>query len=86
MQAQHASLARVGRGGLGEDSGLGDAEAPMNGLANSRRGEATGVAHADVVHAPSEAEQLLKLLLAQLRGLRDLPKDARESFQYFSTA
>lgn len=74
LQAQHAALGKVGRGGLGEDASLAEME---DGAAEKgkRRGEDTGVAHADVVHHPSEAEQLLRLLLAQLRNLRRLPPE-----------
>ena len=66
-------MRRVGRGGLGEDEDFASAEARAgsSGGDGSRRGEqTTGVAYADVVHHPSEAEQILKLLAAQLRRLR----------------
>ena len=80
-QAHQASMRRVGRGGLGEDEDFASAEARAGSSRDdgSRRGEqTTGVAYADVVHHPSEAEQILKLLAAQLRGLRRLPADAGE--------
>ena len=78
-QAQEATLGRVGMGGLGEDASHAQAEAGLAGgglLGNEgseRRGEAGGVAHADVVHKASEAEQVLQLLLQQLRNVQKLP-------------
>ena len=81
LQAQQAAMRRVGRGGLGEDEDFASAEARAgsSGGNGSRRGEqTTGVAYADVVHHPSEAEQILKLLAAQLRCLRRLPVAAGE--------
>ena len=67
-------------GGLGEDATFAQAEAGLVGSApggvqeSDRRGEAGGVAHADVLHKPSEAEQVLQLILQQLRGLQNLSK------------
>ena len=76
LQAQEATLSRIGMGGLGEDATFAQAEASLAGGAAAgaadRRGDAGGVAHADVIHKASEAEQVLQLLLQQLRSLQRL--------------
>ena len=76
LQAQEATLSRIGMGGLGEDATFAQAEASLAGGvaagAADRRGDAGGVAHADVIHKASEAEQVLQLLLQQVRGLQKL--------------
>lgn len=76
LQAQQATLSRIGMGGLGEDVTFAEAEAGMEGSrgvqGSERRGDAGGVAHADVLHKASEAEQVLQLLLQQLRSLQKL--------------
>lgn len=61
--AQKALMRRVGRGGLGEESGL-DEEAEVD-----RRMERLGIARADVVRGPSQSETALRLLHSQLRNL-----------------
>jgi hypothetical protein len=72
-QARQDTLARVGRGGLGEEASFRASEAQrIEG--GERRGEGTGVARTEVIHKPSEAEQILGLLLSHLRNLRILPK------------
>ena len=71
LQAQQATLSRIGMGGLGEAATFAEAEAGSSGQYEGieRRGDAGGVAHADVIHKASEAEQILQLLLQQLRNL-----------------
>lgn len=67
--AQKALIRRVGRGGLGEESGL-DEEAEVE-----KRMERLGIARADVVRAPSQSETALRLLHSQLRNLVLSTKD-----------
>jgi hypothetical protein len=61
--AQAQTLRRIGRGGLHEDSGEGGAAAALD--ASGRRDAA--VAETQVIHHPSEAERVLRLLLQQLQ-------------------
>lgn len=78
LQAQQATLGRIGMGGLGESASHAQAEAglagngPLGAEGAERRGDAGGVAHADVVHKASEAEQVLQLLIQQLRNIQKL--------------
>ncbi|KAK9844148.1 hypothetical protein WJX81_006007 [Elliptochloris bilobata] len=77
-QAQAQTLRRVGRGGLHEEGGEGGgavADPTVFGVGGREevRREVGGV---DLVHHPSEAEQILRLLPAQLRALRSLPPAA----------
>ncbi len=61
----------MGRGGLGEAAGV---EAGIQILDGGAAGRAEGaaVSTAEVVRQPSEAEQALKLMAGQLRGLKKL--------------
>ena len=71
------SLRQVGRGGLGEAQDHAQAEAGLSDRDGMlRRGVDTGVATAEIVHHPSESEQVLRLLTGQLRALRRLPAEA----------
>ena len=75
LQAQAAALRQVGRGGLNEQAGSSNQdsndfeEGPPGG---QRRGDASAVSTAEIVRHPSETEQVLRILAAQMRGLKHL--------------
>ena len=68
-------MSHVGRGGLYEHAGS-SGQDPLgveDGSAGVlRRGDATAVSTAEIVRHPSEAEQVLRILVAQLRALKHL--------------
>ena len=75
LQAQAAAVRQVGRGGLNEQAGSSgqDPSGVDDGPAGvQRRGDATAVSTAEIVRHPSEAEQVLRILAAQLRALKHL--------------
>ena len=61
----------MGRGGLGEAAGVEGGIQILNRDA-AGRAEGAAVSTAEIVRQPSEAEQALKLLATQLRGLKKL--------------
>ena len=70
-----AALRRVGRGGLNEEAAEGIEEGgEEQGAENGRRTEV--VSNSEIVRHPSQAEQALRVLAAQLRGLRGLDGEA----------
>ena len=76
LQAQAATLRRVGQGGLNEDAlELVEGAGRSGGDAAGRR-EHENVSTVDIVRHPSEAEQVLRMLPAHLRGLKHLPARA----------
>ncbi|CAL5225440.1 g8258 [Coccomyxa viridis] len=76
-QAQAASLRRITQGGLNEASAVG-AEGLESSLGEAGRRDREVVSTVDIVRHPSEAEQILRMLPAHLRGLKQLrPSAAR---------
>ena len=71
MQAQAASLRRITQGGLNEASAVGAAGLDSS-LGEAGRREREVVSTVEIVRHPSEAEQILRLLPGQLRGLKAL--------------
>ena len=75
MQAQAASLRRITQGGLNEASASW-AEGLESSFGEAGASDRNVVSTVDIVRHPSEAEQVLRMLPAQLRGLKKLPRDA----------
>ena len=74
VQAQAAALRQVGRGGLNEQAGSSH-QGPQGlgeGSSGGQRGEASAVSTVEIVRHPSESEQVLRILAAQLRALKHL--------------
>ena len=83
LQEQAKTLRRVGRGGLNEATGpseeAGAAPAAEAGTSSENTGHRSAVvAGTEIIRQPSEAEQVLRLLTAQLRSLRNLPASSGE--------
>lgn len=75
LQAQAAALRRVGQGGLNEEAGEAGLElAGALGVQGdeARRRNDNVVSETEVLRQPSEAEQAIRLVVAQLRSLRGL--------------
>ena len=75
MQAQAATLRHIGRGGLDEEAAMqagGDRAAGASDMGREL------VSTVEIVRHPSEAEQVLRMLPGQLRGLKHLPQRAGE--------
>ena len=79
LQAQAASLRRITQGGLNEASAVG-AEGLEGALGEAGRRDREAVSTVDIVRHPSEAEQILRMLPAQLRTLKTLRPTAGEPF------
>jgi hypothetical protein len=75
MQAQAATLRRIGQGGLNEEA-LELAGGAAGGAAEAGRREQENVSTVDIVRHPSEAEQVLRMLPGHLRSLKHLPARA----------
>ena len=66
-------MRQVGRGGLNEQAGTSQQNPLEEGVSGGqRRGDATAVSTAEIVRHPSETEQVLRILAAQLRSLKHL--------------
>lgn len=66
-------MRQVGRGGLNEQAGSSNQNPLEEGVpGGQRRGDATAVSTAEIVRHPSETEQVLRILAAQLRSLKHL--------------
>ncbi|KAL3154030.1 hypothetical protein ABBQ32_013581 [Trebouxia sp. C0010 RCD-2024] len=73
IRAQAAAVRQVGRGGLNEQAGSSNQNPLEEGVpGGQRRGDATAVSTAEIVRHPSETEQVLRILAAQLRSLKHL--------------
>ena len=73
VQAQAAAVRQVGRGGLNEQAGSSNQDVSEEGPSGGqRRGETTAVSTTEIVRHPSETEQVLRILAAQLRALKHL--------------
>lgn len=75
MQAQAATLRHIGRGGLDEEAAM---QAGGDGAAGASDMGRELVSTVEIVRHPSEAEQVLRMLPGQLRGLKHLPQRAGE--------
>lgn len=71
LQAQAASLRRITQGGLNEASAVGAAGLESS-LGEAGRRDREVVSTVDIVRHPSEAEQIMRMLPGQLRGLKAL--------------
>ena len=80
MQAQAASLRRITQGGLNEASAVGAAGLESS-LGEAGRRDRDVVSTVDIVRHPSEAEQILRMLPAHLRGLKQLRPSAGQPRQ-----
>lgn len=70
-------MRQVGRGGLNEQAGSSHQDPSEEGApAGQRRGDATAVSTTEIVRHPSETEQVLRILAAQLRSLKQLSPEA----------
>ncbi|EIE26712.1 hypothetical protein COCSUDRAFT_59229 [Coccomyxa subellipsoidea C-169] len=72
-QAQAATLRHIGRGGLDEEAAM---QAGGDGAAGASDMGRELVSTVEIVRHPSEAEQVLRMLPGQLRGLKHLPQRA----------
>lgn len=76
VQAQAATLRRIGEGGLNEASAAGPEGPGPGSLGGPGRRDREVVSTVDIVRHPSEAEQVLRMLPGHLRGLKELPPEA----------
>lgn len=69
LQAQAATLRRIGQGGLNEQAAE---PTSAHGAAGAAEAGREVVSTVEIVRHPSEAEQVLRMLPGQLRGLKHL--------------